>query len=96
MPEEGLAAVIGPEAEVDLETEGLQEVIKGIGQGLMVGGVQVVQVRMVGGVLTGQGRMSMEVHPDIGQGLMTEEVLQGMEDPDRLEGATRNYKLLLN
>lgn len=86
---------VAEDLEEDLETEDLQEVIKGIGQDLMAEGV-----------LTGQGLMDMAVHPDTGQDhpadlrtdqdLIAEEVLQDMEDQGRLEGVTRIHKLLLN
>ena len=96
MPEEGLASIVGMEAEVDLETEDLQEVIKGIDQDLMAEGVLVVQVRMVEEVLTGRDHMDMAVHLDTGQDHIAEEVLPGMEGLDQVEGVTRNHKLLLN
>ena len=85
MPEEALE-VIGLKAEVDLETEDLQEVIKGIGQGLMGEEVLVVQVRIVEEpVLTGQDIMEEAVPQAIGQKGMEEAALlvtdqEGMED----------------
>ena len=93
----GLEAEVAEDQEGGLEAETIQEVIKVIGRD-MAEEVLIVQVRMAEEtILTGQGQDFREDqgHLNTNQGLMVEEVLQGMEDQNSLvEGI--DYISLLN
>ena len=93
----GLEEEVAEDQEEGLEAETIQEVIKVIGRD-MAEEVLTVQVRMAEeAILTGQGLdfMQDQGHLNTGQGLMAEEVLQGMEGQDRL-GEGIDYISLLN